>query len=146
MIATERVWLIVVAPVACTAIAWLTVLGVAAATGTHPIWDMTPRNLAEAAALRDPAAVVRFVETGSDVDKPGDVRARLVRDEAARLTPIEAAAAARESEMVQLLLDLGAAPDAPTWHRAFCISDADSVREVLQARRPPGASEGCAEQ
>jgi hypothetical protein len=141
----EQLWLIVAAPVAGTAVVWLTVLAVAGVTGTHPIWNLTPRNLAEAAALQDPAAVVRFIESGSDVNQPGEVRARVVLDEAATLTPIEAAAAARERELVQLLLDMGASPDASAWHRAYCISNADSVREVLQSHRPPGAVEHCPE-
>ena len=34
--------------------------------------------------------------------------------------------------MVQLLLDFGASPDAAVWQRAYCISDADSVRELLE--------------
>ena len=51
---------------------------------------------------------------------------------------IEAAAAARQREMVQVLLELGAAPDPAVWQRAYCISDADSVRELLRSSRPPG--------
>jgi hypothetical protein len=113
---------------------------------THPIWTMDARNLSEAAALRDGAAVVRLAEHGQDMNRAREVRANLMLDETAMLTPIEAAAAGRDETIVQLLFDLGAAPDAAGWQRAFCISDADSVRKVLRAHQPPGVVEDCAEQ
>ena len=87
---------------------WITALALAAATGRHPVWSLQPRNLPEAVAFRDPAAVVRRVEAGEDPNAAGDVRARIVLSDAATLTPIEAAAAARQGELVQLVLDLGA--------------------------------------
>ncbi len=119
---------------------------VAGMAGTHPIWSMEGRNLSEAVALRDGAAAVRLIEQGQDVNGPGEVRARLILDDTAMLTPIEAAAGARDEAIVQLLFDLGASPDAAGWRRAFCISDADRVREILKAHRPPGAVDDCAEQ
>ena len=125
---------------------WAAMLAIAAVTGRHPIWSLEPRNLPEAVAFRDAAAVVRRIGSGEDPNRAAEVRARVVLDDTARLTPIEAAAAARQGEMVQLLLDLGASPDATVWNRAWCISDATSVREALEARRPPGATEDCAVQ
>jgi len=143
--AANLLWILVAVPPVCTALAWIAALVVAGMTGTHPIWTLTPHNLAEAVALRDGAAAVRLVERGQDVNRPDTVRARLILDEMAILTPIEAAAGARDEAMAQLLFDLGASPDAAVWHRAFCISDADRVREVLRTHRPPGAVEDCAE-
>jgi hypothetical protein len=125
---------------------WLTALALAAATGRHPLWNLQPRHLPEAVAFRDPAAAVRRVEAGEDPNAAGDVRARIVLADAATLTPIEAAAAARQGELVQLVLDLGASPGADVWQRAWCISDASSVRDVLAAHRPPGARDDCAAQ
>ena len=136
-------WAVVSLPPVCVACAWLAVLAIAAGGGSHPIWNLTPRNPAEAAAFRDSAAVVRFVLSGSDLNAPGDVRGGVIGSQAAVLTPVEAAAAARQAEMLQVLIDLGASPDASVWQRAYCISDADSVREVLARYRPPGASEMC---
>lgn len=145
MTQSARLALLVAAPPICAAILWAAMLAVAGLTGQHPVWDLRPRNLAEAAAFRDGGAVVRLVERGDDINRPEEVRAGVVLREPATLTPIEAAAAARQREMVQLLLDLGASLDAPVWQRAFCISDADSVRDLLASHRPPGARDECVE-
>ena len=145
MMAGRYWWAFVSLPPVCVACAWIAMLTITAATGSHPIWNLTPRNAAEAAAFRDSAAVVRFVLSGSDLNAPGEVRGGIIRSQAAVLTPVEAAAAARQAEMVQVLIDLGASPDAAVWQRAYCISDADSVRDVLARRRPAGASEDCGE-
>ena len=136
--------LIMAVPAVLTAVAWLAMLAVTAVTGTHPIWSLSPRNLSEAAALRDIGGLVRLARDGQDINQPAEVRARLILDEAAMLTPLEAAAAARDEALAGLVIELGARPDAAVWNRAFCISDADSVRRVLQAHRPAGAVEDCA--
>ena len=144
MTRSSRFELLVATPPVLAAMLWASVLAVTAITGTHPIWGQQPRNLVEAAALQDGAAVVRFVERHEDVNRPAEVRAGVLSRAPQTLTPIEAAAATREPEMVQLLLDLGAAPDAVVWQRAFCISDADGVRERLAAYRPSAAVDTCA--
>jgi len=141
--ASDRLWMLVAVPPALTAVAWISALAITAITGTHPIWTLVPRNLAEAAAFRDGGAVVRLVNEGHDINAAGEVRGGVVKDETLMLTPIEAAAAARQREMVQVLLELGAAPDPAVWQRAYCISDADSVRELLRSTRPPGAVDDC---
>jgi Tfp pilus assembly protein PilE len=141
---SSRFTLLVAVPPICVAVLWVAVLATSAITGTHPIWDQQPQNLVEAAILQDGAAVIRFVEQQQDVNRPAEVRAGVMSRNAQTLTPIEAAAATREAEMVQLLFDLGATPDAVVWQKAFCISDADSVRERLAAHRPDGASDECA--
>lgn len=125
------------------AIVWLGTLAVTGATGTHPVWELQPRNMAEAAAFRDSGALVRFVESGEDPNRPGEVRGAVIFSAPAMLFPIEAAAASREVGMVQLLLELGASPNADAWQRTWCISDAQSVRELLALHRPEGALEEC---
>ena len=140
-----RVALVALPPVLAFAW-WAGVLALAAIGGRHPVWSLQPRNLPEAVAFRDSAAVVRRVEAGESPDAAAEVRERIVLSDAATLTPIEAAAAARQGELVQLVLDLGASPDAAVWQRAWCISDASSVRDVLAAHRPPGARDDCAAQ
>jgi hypothetical protein len=78
-----------------------------------------------------------------DINQPAEVRAGVIGSKA-RLSPIEAAAATREREMVQLLLELGASPDAAVWQRAVCISVGEGVRALLAEHRPTGASDECA--
>jgi hypothetical protein len=142
-ITVGKIWLLAAVPPLLTAVAWIGALAVTAVTGTHPIWTLTARNAAEAAAFRDAGAVVRFVKAGHDINAAGQVRGGIIRSDTALMTPVEAAAAARQREMLQVLLDLGATPDALVWQRAYCISDADSVRDLLEANRPPGATDDC---
>ena len=135
--------LLVAAPAIAVVIVWAGLLVVTIATGVHPIWHLQPRNLAEATALRDGAAVIRRVEAGEDLNIRGEVREGLMNSEAATLTPIEAAALSGQPEMVQLLLDLGAMPDVEAWHHAFCEADDDNVRALLAPHRPAGAPDAC---
>lgn len=128
------------------AIAWLAVLAISGLTGRHPIWNLQPRNLSEAAAFRDTGAVVRRIEAGEDPNRPAEVRPGVILQESATLTPVEAAAASRHAEMVLLLFDLGASLDANGWQRAWCISDEPDVRDLLASHRPTGAMEDCVEQ
>ncbi len=128
------------------AIAWLAVLAIAGLTGRDPIWNLQPRNLAEAAAFRDTGAVVRRIDAGEDPNRPGEVRPDPILPESATLTPVDAAVTSRHFEMVQLLFDFGASLDANAWQRAWCISDEPEVRSVLASHRPAGAAENCVEQ
>jgi hypothetical protein len=142
---TRSRWLVglVSLPPVVVAVAWLGVLAAWWTTEQHPIWNMVPRNIPEAAAFHDGADVVRRVGRGEDPNRPGEVRAGILASHAMTLRPLESAAAVREREMVELLIELGAIFNAESWHRAWCISDASSVREVLEAHRPPGASDYC---
>ena len=143
MTRSQRLAGLVSLPPTLVAVGWLVVLASWGSTGQHPIWGIVPANIPEAAAFHDGADVVRRVGRGEDPNDPGEIRAGILASHAMTLRPLEAAAAAREREMVQLLLELGAIFDAPLWHRAWCISDASSVREVLDAHRPPGADDYC---
>jgi hypothetical protein len=144
---TRSAWAaaLIAAPVAALAIGWLVVLAVAL-TGTHPIWDVRPRNLSEAAAFRDGGSVVRRVWRGDTPTTPAEVRAGFISEEPVTVTAIEAAVDARRPEIVQLLLDLGGTLDASAWHRAWCDTEDTDVRAVLEARRPAGATSVCTEE
>jgi hypothetical protein len=139
-----RLALLVATPAIGVVSIWAVLLAITAATGRHPLWTLEPRNVAEAAAFEDGAAIIRRVRAGEDINHAGDVREHVILPEAATLTPIEAAAISGQTEMVQLLIDLGATPDDSSWQRAFCATDDDSVRTLLATRRPPGASGECA--
>jgi hypothetical protein len=122
---------------------WVALVAVSWTTGRHPVWNAVPGNLAEAAALRDAAAIVRFVDAGADPNRLDRLRRGLLPDGITEATPLEAAAAARERELMRLLLELGATFDARLWQRTWCISDDLAVRELLAQHRPPAADAAC---
>ena len=134
--------LLVAAPAVTLAGAWLFWVGGTLA-GEHPLWGMTPGNIAEAAAFRDGAAIVRRVSNGEDPAAAGEVRAGFLSRESVTLTPMEAAARGSREEIVRLLLDLRATVDTATWTRAWCGTDAALVRAELAPVRPAGAKTEC---
>jgi hypothetical protein len=111
--------------------------------GVDPLWYVEPLTLPEAAGLRDNGEVVRLIATGADPDAAGPVRAGFVHNDEKVLTPLEAAVGDRRADMVLLLLDNGATMDEAIWNRLVCFSDivkASDVRELLEERRPAGAT------
>ena len=130
------------APVIVAAVAWAALIAWFA-VGPHLLWPFEPRNVSEAAAGRDGAAIVRMVRAGADLNSPAVVRPGLISSTPVRLAPIVAAAAARREEIVQLLIEFGARVDADTWNEAWCISDASDVRARLEPVRPDGALADC---
>ena len=145
MTVARRAALVVAVPPILLALGWAGVLVVTAFTGEHPLWKLEARNLAEAAALRDSGLIVRLVENGVDLRDAGPVRPGILFDHPMTLTPLEAAAASRDSSIVQLLFDLGAMPDIAGWQRAWCLATASSVQDVLKQYQPPGARTECDE-
>lgn len=140
-----RLGRLVSVPPLAVAIGWLAVLAVTGITGRHPIWSVEARNLAEAIAFGDRAAVVRMIGYATDPNRAGEVRGGIVFPDTAVLTPIEAAAATGQRDMMLFLLNLGASLDPAVWQRAWCMSDEPEVRELLDAHRPPGARDECVE-
>lgn len=136
---------LVSAPVILLAAAWLGTLALASG-GEHPIWYLRARNLAEAAAFRDGGAIVRMIQRGDEPNQAADVREGFISREPIAITPIEAAIEARRGEMVRLLLELGARPDAATWTTVWCEVEDGDVKTILAAYRPPGAGTECTEQ
>ena len=114
--------------------------------GIDPLWRVEPLTLAEAAALRDNGEVVRLIQSGHDPNKPGTVRAELLRNDAQVVTPLEAAVGIDRPDMVETLLENGATLDAATWTHLMCFAasiEADESIEFLEPRRPAGASTAC---
>lgn len=116
--------------------------------GADPLWYVEPLTLPEAAALRDNGEVVRLIDLGEDPNRPGPVRPNVLRNDAQVLTPLEAAVGARRADMVDLLLENGAVMNAAMWTRLTCFAevvDAGDVKDMLDGRRPVGASDACKE-
>jgi hypothetical protein len=111
--------------------------------GAHPMWPQDALNLSEAAAANDEGEVARLIGAGHDPDAPREVRAGFLESSALRLTPLEAAVAARDASMIHTLLMYGAAMDAGAWSSLRCIADDDDVARMLDAQRPAGATMQC---
>lgn len=134
---------LVAAPVIVLAVSWLAVLAWALVDG-HPIWTVRARNLAEAAAFRDGAEVVRRMSAGESAGVAAEVRPGFISgSDAVTVTPLEAAAKARRIEIVRLLIDLEGDVDPGVWTKAWCIADEEGIRAVLLAHRPAAATTEC---
>lgn len=114
-----------------------------AAFGHHPMWPHQPTNLAEAAGVREEAEVARLLEQGHDPNARYPIRPGLIFDHPTRLTPLEAAVANDDSEMVRRLLAQGAGMDAALWTHLRCIAGGDDVPSTLDQYRPAGALPRC---
>jgi hypothetical protein len=114
-----------------------------AAFGQRVMWPHESYNLAEAAAARDEAEVVRLIEDGHDPNIRYPVQAGLVFEKPTHLTPLEAAIAANDAAVFRQLLAKGAAIDASLWAYLRCVADDSRVAPVLDAHRPPNVVLGC---
>lgn len=117
-----------------------------AIAGGHPLWRVEPVNLSEAAALRDQATVVQLIRSGEDPFTRREVRADLLFNDRAELTPVEAAIAAGRTEIVEIILFAAPRPGPEEWTRMRCVSQlegAEDINEVLDKYRPESATLDC---
>jgi len=108
-----------------------------------PMWPHHPVNLAEAAGVRSESELVRLIEAGGDPNARYPIRAGLIFGYPLRLTPLEAAVANDDPEMVTRLLAKGASMDASVWTHLRCIADGDRIRPALDRLRPGDAVFSC---
>jgi len=127
----------------CVLAAFSVIVPAMAGVGHDPVWPHEPYNLAEAAAVRDEAEVVRLIEQGHDPNMRYDVRARWVFDHPTRLTPLEAAVVRDDPEIVRQLLAKGAVMNEGLWARLRCAAASPSLRAVLDQYRPASAPQDC---
>lgn len=128
-------------PTLCLALAALYTV-VAGILGVHPLWRSPELNMSEAAAMRDPATVVRMLRDGADEGLRREVRRGLLFDESVSLTPLEAAIAARRSEIASLLIarrPLG----VEEWSHLKCLVASipdGGVERLIDGHRPEAAA------
>jgi hypothetical protein len=109
------------------------------AIGLRAFQPDPPLTLAEAAALRDSADVVRLVRRGADPNAVAAVRPSVLPSRTGSMTPLEAALTARQVERARLLLDLGATVRADNFERLYCLatrSRIDDLITLITARMP----------
>lgn len=104
----------------------------AALVGVHPLWPETPMNLAEAAALKDPADVIRLIQKGRNPDERLPVRPRVLLSETVTLTPLEAAIGARRLEVVEVLLKHGATLDEARRAELICLAMREKADDIVE--------------
>ena len=75
--------------------------------GSHPMTIGAPRSVAEAIAMRDPAAAVRLVESGASATEIGLIRPGILGDRAVLATPLEAAVIVDQAAAVDFLASRG---------------------------------------
>ncbi len=122
-------WALAIPPVAL-ALAFASVL-----SGVGParegFWRIDTITVTEAAALRDPAALFQHVRAGADLNRRYPVRPRVLGGEETSATPLEAATATGHAEIVSLLLEWGARPDADQLAVVFCLAERSRAPEIV---------------
>jgi hypothetical protein len=113
-----------------------------AAVDQPPMWPYEAYTLSEAAGARDEAEVVRLIERGGDPNGRYPVRAGLVLERTARLTPLEAAVLNDDPAITRVLLARGVRLDDPSWTAIRCRAGARAAA-VLDGIRPT-SSPDCA--
>lgn len=113
-----------------------------AAFDQPPMWPYEAYTLAEAAGARDEAEVLRLIERGEDPNGRYSVRAGLVLERTARLTPLEAAVLNDDPAITRALLARGIRLDGPSWTAVRCQAGARAAAVLDEIRRP--ASVDCA--
>jgi hypothetical protein len=114
--------------------------------GDHPLWRVEPVNLSEAAALRDQATVARMIGEGEDAYARREIRADLLFNDRAELTPVEAAIAAGRAEMVEIIMWAAPRPAPAVWVRLRCLSQlegTEDIDEVLDRYQPESTALNC---
>src|SRR5262245_8398653 len=106
---SRRLMIITTLPIAALAVGRVAFL-ILALWDLNPFWLSEPLNLAEAAALRDAGEVSRLLADGSDPNATYQIRPGFIHHDESRMTPVEAARASRDDEIVQILVDAGAQP------------------------------------
>lgn len=105
-----------------------------------------PLTLAEAAGLRDRAAILRLVRRGVDPNAPAHVRRDVLRSPEYTMTPLEAAIASRRADIMLFLTQLGAVIDEKNYSVFWCFAQVagdDEVIAFLEARRPGADPSDC---
>lgn len=114
--------------------------------GFPPLAAPADLTLAEAAAIRDEAEVLKRLRSGANPNAPVLVRRGIVSDPEYVLTPLEAATAAGHADVVRLLVRNGAALNARNFPVLYCLAqtkEAADIVAVLKEHAPPGAIFNC---
>jgi len=142
---TERIVCAAALAVPMTLAAFSVAVTVAAAFGGG-LWPPDDVSLAEAAATRNYAEVVRLVRGGSSPNANAEVRQGVLDGSEHRITPFEVAVASRDERMAMLLLRLGANPSQSQVLELRCaewLPSSPEFQAVLERMSPGATSLDC---
>jgi hypothetical protein len=100
----------------------IVVLAGLSAAGLVPFARDQQLTLAEAAALRDRAEIVRLIRRGGDPRALARVRAGIIGNGELTLTPMEAAIMKRRTEVMSVLVDVGAGIRPDEFAHYWCLA------------------------
>ena len=107
-----------------------------AAVDQPPMWPYEAYTLSEAAGARDEAEVVRLIERGGDPNGRYPVRAGLVLERTARLTPLEAAVLNDDPAITRILVARGVSLNDTAWMALRCHAGSRAAAVLDETRRP----------
>ena len=139
----KTLWAVAAAP--CAVALVFAASGVVALTGGAPlVWPARPATLSEAVASRDQGEVIRQAESGVSLDARYDVYDVIKAGRHTPSTPLEAAIAAREEYMFELVLNYGAHLGPDNGRVLFCLADARDVTGIRDALQKKFGPQDCA--
>jgi hypothetical protein len=102
------------------------------AVGVHPFWPEPEVTLSEAAATRDAGELYRLlVYERRDPNRTWPVRAGMLADAEQQVMPLDVAVASGRPEIVRILLEHGARPDAAGRAALICRAATVGQPEVV---------------
>jgi hypothetical protein len=130
---------VVLVPV-CGATAALALLAGAEMAGAAVGLDRGAANSAEAAAIGDAAATIRFLRFGEDPTRVHALRPWVISPNVLRATTLEAALWSRRREMIELLDREGTIVGSGTRQELACLAMDLSLPDVVDYLAPDGAT------
>lgn len=124
------------APLAAAA-AFLAALAISERAGRPFAAIEPPRNGAEAAALGNAAALVRFLEAGEDLLRVYPIRPEAVSSSVPFATTLEAAVLSRRPEMLMVLEHSGALRDPKVRASLACLAADLGLADMIALLAPP---------
>lgn len=117
-----------------------------ALAGTHPAWPEDRPSISEAIILRDLGALLEGLRANPDMTKKYPVGPGMIRDgESYRLTPFEAAIAARRDDVVLFLQERGVTPSPTELPHLRCVAILTDARALTALFGAPADPATCAD-
>jgi hypothetical protein len=114
-------------------------------SGTTPLSDGPPRNIAEAAGGGRDSEVLRFLRAGQDPSRVWPMRREVISSTVLRATALEAAVWSRREPLIEVLDGRGLIADMETRRHLICLASDLSIGDIatyLSRGAPPACEPG----